>query len=179
MSDEVVQPVDLVALKAQLDELPIDQKTKDKILSDTQKKVGEGAKDAVHEAVSRLVNHDSLEEARMSLAGLNVKVIIRFPIEEDEEIKVESSFTKAGSGGSKSGGGGGGGAKRVMVDGTLYPSSAEACRQLGFEHEGRNAYAVLQGRLKKGEIDELLRGDEIPAEVDDEEIEDEAEEGDD
>ena len=174
MSD-TAQPVDLIALKEQLDALPIDQKTKDKILSDTQKKVGEGAKDAVHTAVERLVNHESLEEARLSLAGLNVKIVVRFPIEEDEEISVESNFTKAGTSRARSGGGG---AKRVMVDGVLYPSSAAACRALDFEYEGRNAYAVLQGRLKKGEIEELLRGDEIPAEVDDEEIEDEADEDD-
>jgi hypothetical protein len=168
MSDEVeqVEQVDIVALRQQLDELPIDQKTKDKILSDTQKKIGEGAKNAVHAAFQGIVNHDELDEARNSLSGLSLKTITRFPTEEDGEVVIETSFTKAGTGTRKSSGGGGGQATRVQVDGITYPSSAAACRELGFEHEGRNAYAVLQGRLKKNEIEELLRGDEIPAEED-------------
>lgn len=150
------EPQSYQELKDELERISIPDKYRDKILSDYQKQHGKEALAKLQEAMQNVVSGAKLEPVRGALTGTRVRVTFTFG---DEGVETEAKFTRAKPSG---GGGRGKGGNPVQVNGQVYPSGAEACRQLGIPYEGRSAIAVLKSALKKKEIEsfEVLESDD-------------------
>ena len=130
-------------LRASLEALNMPESQIEKMIAQAEKQVHSQSQDDYTAAMSKAANHEKLGEHRLSMAGNTLTLKIVFT--EEGEAQVTSKLRSTRSGG---GGGGRRGKKVYVVDGTEYPSAAEACRQLGIDVGSDSATRKLKAYVK-------------------------------
>lgn len=112
---------------------------------------------ALVDDLNKVVNHSRHEDALTLMGGKRLSFTVAFPDDDSEgdDQTATTSYRVTTARKTKGGNSAARGTRKVIVNGTEYPTASAACDALGIDHKGTSAPRVLRAALASKQIESL------------------------